>query len=104
MNAGRGVPGPHLLSGLRILDLGTKVAGPVACTLFADFGSSRINHRDWSGGTNTRSLSGMGASLDWGIRESGITRVGFAVKTSGGVATSDKDSRTRLWISYEESF
>lgn len=33
---------PHLLSGLRILDLGTMVAGPVACTLFGDFGAEVI--------------------------------------------------------------
>lgn len=32
----------HLLSGLRILDLGTMVAGPVACTLFGDFGAEVI--------------------------------------------------------------
>lgn len=35
-------PGPHLLSGVRILDLGTMVAGPVACTLFGDFGADVI--------------------------------------------------------------
>ncbi len=34
--------GPHMLSGLRILDLGTMVAGPVACTLFGDFGAEVI--------------------------------------------------------------
>lgn len=32
----------YLLSGLRILDLGTMVAGPVACTLFGDFGADVI--------------------------------------------------------------
>ncbi len=32
----------HLLSGLRILDIGTMIAGPVACTLFADFGADVI--------------------------------------------------------------
>jgi crotonobetainyl-CoA:carnitine CoA-transferase CaiB-like acyl-CoA transferase len=37
-----GPQGPHMLSGLRILDLGTMVAGPVACTLFADFGAEVI--------------------------------------------------------------
>src|SRR5690606_36674759 len=32
----------HLLSGLRILDVGTMVAGPVACSLFGDFGAELI--------------------------------------------------------------
>lgn len=34
--------GPHMLSGLRILDIGTMVAGPVACTLLGDFGADVI--------------------------------------------------------------
>jgi len=32
----------HLLSGLRILDIGTMIAGPVACTLFADLDAEVI--------------------------------------------------------------
>ncbi|NLY27114.1 MAG: CoA transferase [Alcaligenaceae bacterium] len=32
----------YLLGGLRILDLGTMVSGPVACTLFGDFGADVI--------------------------------------------------------------
>lgn len=35
-------PPKHILSGLRILDLGTMIAGPVACTLFADLGAEVI--------------------------------------------------------------
>ena len=35
-------PPKHMLSGLRILDIGTMIAGPVACTLFADFGAEVI--------------------------------------------------------------
>ncbi|WP_353738636.1 CaiB/BaiF CoA-transferase family protein [Comamonas sp.] len=35
-------PPKHMLSGLRILDLGTMIAGPVACTLFADLGAEVI--------------------------------------------------------------
>ncbi|MFY0080520.1 CoA transferase, partial [Acinetobacter baumannii] len=40
--AGSCQPGPHMLSGLRILDLGTMVAGPVACPRFGDFGADVI--------------------------------------------------------------
>jgi crotonobetainyl-CoA:carnitine CoA-transferase CaiB-like acyl-CoA transferase len=34
--------GPHMLSGVRILDLGTMVAGPQSATLFGDFGADVI--------------------------------------------------------------
>lgn len=35
-------PQQYLLGGLRILDIGTMVSGPVACTLFGDFGADVI--------------------------------------------------------------
>lgn len=73
-------------------------------TLFADLGMSRINHSDWSSGSNRRTLSGAGAALGWGTRAHGATRIGLAFKLGGGAATADRDSPRRLWISYEEAF
>ncbi len=69
MNAGRGVPGPHLLSGLRILDLGTMVAGPVACTLFADFGAEVIKVEVPRRGDTVRDLGPFvdGKCLYWSV-------------------------------------
>lgn len=77
---------------------------PLRGALFADVGHARINHNDWSGSSNTRTLSGVGLSLDWGKRATGATRIGIAFKLGGGAVTADKDSPRRLWISYEESF
>lgn len=62
-------PGPHLLSGLRILDLGTMVAGPVACTLFADFGAEVIKVELPKRGDTVRDLGPFvdGKCLYWSV-------------------------------------
>lgn len=62
-------PGPHLLSGLRILDLGTMVAGPVACTLFADFGAEVIKVEVPKRGDTVRDLGPFveGKCLYWSV-------------------------------------
>jgi hemolysin activation/secretion protein len=77
---------------------------PLRATLFLDAGMSRINQHAWDASDNYRTLSGVGASLDWGTKQNGATRIGFACRTSGGPASADKDSRVRLWIGYEENF
>ena len=63
------VPGPHMLSGLRILDLGTMVAGPVACTLFADFGADVIKVEVPERGDTVRDLGPFvdGECLYWSV-------------------------------------
>ncbi len=63
------IPGPHLLSGLRILDLGTMVAGPVACTLFADFGAEVIKVEVPKRGDTVRDLGPFvdGKCLYWSV-------------------------------------
>jgi len=62
-------PGPHLLSGLRILDLGTMVAGPVACTLFGDFGAEVIKVEVPERGDTVRDLGPFveGECLYWHV-------------------------------------
>ncbi|WP_239024242.1 CaiB/BaiF CoA transferase family protein [Ramlibacter humi] len=62
-------PGPHLLSGLRILDLGTMVAGPVAATLFADFGAEVIKVEVPKRGDTVRDLGPFvdGKCLYWSV-------------------------------------
>ncbi len=62
-------PGPHLLSGLRVLDLGTMVAGPVAATLFADFGAEVIKVEVPERGDTVRDLGPFvdGKCLYWSV-------------------------------------
>jgi crotonobetainyl-CoA:carnitine CoA-transferase CaiB-like acyl-CoA transferase len=62
-------PGPHLLSGLRILDLGTMVAGPVAATLFGDFGAEVVKVEVPERGDTVRDLGPFveGECLYWEV-------------------------------------
>lgn len=52
--AERATDGP--MNGLRILDLGTMVAGPAACTFLADFGADIIKVEQPDGGDTLRGL------------------------------------------------
>lgn len=67
--AGSCQPGPHMLSGLRILDLGTMVAGPVACTLFGDFGADVIKIEVPARGDTVRDIGPFvdGECLYWQV-------------------------------------
>lgn len=58
-----------MLSGLRILDLGTMVAGPVACTLFGDFGAEVIKVEVPERGDTVRDLGPFvdGECLYWSV-------------------------------------
>ena len=69
MKFGHGAAGPHLRSGLRILDLGTMVAVPVACTLFADFGAEVIKVEVPKRGDTVRDLGPFvdGKCLYWSV-------------------------------------
>jgi crotonobetainyl-CoA:carnitine CoA-transferase CaiB-like acyl-CoA transferase len=57
--------GPNLLSGLRVIDCGTYIAGPAAATIMSDFGAEVIKIERPQGGDPYRYLSflpGMAAS------------------------------------------
>ena len=60
-------PAPGALSNLRILDIGTMVAGPVACTFLADFGAEVIKVEQPGGGDTLRGLGPFknGESIWW---------------------------------------
>lgn len=61
--------GTGLLDGIRVLDLGTMIAGPVAATLLGDFGADVIKVEQPQGGDTIRSNGPMceGQSLWWNI-------------------------------------
>lgn len=82
-------------------NLGRILGNTLHGSLFADWGHGRINH-DGSGGS--RSLSGAGLAFSLGKPGVTMLRLALAQRLSGGPATADKDSRSRVWLSYEESF
>ncbi len=62
-------PADGLLAGIRVLDLGTMIAGPVAATLLADFGADVIKVEQPQGGDTIRSNGPIceGQSLWWNV-------------------------------------
>lgn len=57
------------LGGVRVLDLGTMLAGPMAATLLADFGADVIKVEKPDGGDTLRSIGPFceGESLQWNV-------------------------------------
>lgn len=80
--------GPHMLSGLRILDLGTMVAGPVACTLFADFGAEVIKVEVPRRGDTVRDLGPFAEDrcLYWSVEARNKKSVTLDLRTPEGKA------------------
>lgn len=58
-----------VLDGIRVLDIGTMVAGPVAATLLAEFGAEVIKIEKPDGGDSTRAVGPFceGGSLWWQV-------------------------------------
>lgn len=69
MNSMTGKGGEAPLKGLRVLDLGTMIAGPVAATLLADFGAEVIKIEQPAGGDPLRHIGPQveGEGLYWQV-------------------------------------
>ena len=81
-------PSRHLLSGLRILDLGTMIAGPVACTLFADLGAEVIKVEVPERGDTVRDIGPFvdGECLYWHVEARNKTSVTLNLRDPEGQA------------------
>ena len=74
------------LQGLRILDLGTMIAGPVACTLLADFGAEVIKIEEPRAGDPMRHIGPFmdGESLWWNVEARNKKSVTLDLKQPAG--------------------
>ena len=86
------------LAGLRIIDLGTMLAGPMACTLLADFGAEVVKVEEPAHGDALRHIGPFVAdeSLLWAVDARGKKSVAIDLKQPEGrdaffriVATAD---------------
>lgn len=76
------------LQGLKILDLGTMIAGPVACTLLADFGAEVIKVEEPRAGDPMRHIGPFveGESLWWNVEARNKKSVTLDLKQPAGRA------------------
>jgi crotonobetainyl-CoA:carnitine CoA-transferase CaiB-like acyl-CoA transferase len=76
------------LQGLKILDLGTMIAGPVACTLLADFGATVIKVEEPRAGDPMRHIGPFeqGESLWWNVEARNKKSVTLDLKQPAGRA------------------
>lgn len=74
------------LHGIRVLELGTMVAGPVAATLLADFGAEVIKFEQPAGGDPIRQSGPLvdGESLWWNVEGRNKRSLTIDLRTSGG--------------------
>jgi crotonobetainyl-CoA:carnitine CoA-transferase CaiB-like acyl-CoA transferase len=74
------------LQGLRILDLGTMIAGPVACTVLADFGAEVIKIEEPRAGDTLRQIGPFaeGESLYWNVEARNKKSVTLDLKQPAG--------------------
>ncbi|SCK43115.1 formyl-CoA transferase [Variovorax sp. HW608] len=77
---------PYPLKGVRVLDLGTMLAGPVAATLLGDFGADVIKVEQPTGGDTLRKLGPFadGESLSWHIEGRNKKSVTIDLRVSAG--------------------
>lgn len=81
-----------LLSGIRVLELGTMIAGPVAATLLGDFGAEIIKLEDPKAGDPIRMSGALveGESLYWNVEGRNKRSVTLDMRQEGGQAILHK--------------
>jgi len=79
---------------------GSFFGGQFSPSLFLDHAHSQINHRPWDTftGKNVRSLSGLGAGVEWMLPPSFFARAWYAHKLGSEVATAETDRSSRIWV------
>lgn len=86
----------YLFSGLKVLDVGTWIAGPVAATMLADFGADVIKVEIPGAGDQYRILSGVPATPDaehqymWQMDARNKKSLTLNLKTEDGIAILHK--------------
>ncbi len=86
------------VEGRMLLPAPERLPGRVQLVAFVDAGSVRINKDPWSGGDNTRTLSGAGVGLLWSDPGNFMVRTYYARKLGSEKATSSPDKSGRFWI------
>jgi hemolysin activation/secretion protein len=90
----------HLFQAELRYNAGSALGAQLTPSLFWDHARSRLNHDTWQGftGTNERTLTGVGAGLEWTAPGQFFIRTWLARKVGNEPATADTDRRHRLWL------
>jgi hemolysin activation/secretion protein len=75
-----------------------KQLGQVQLIGFVDTGYVIVNKNPWTGGDNSRTLSGAGVGVNWSEVNNFTVRAFYAHKLGSEMATSAPDSSGRFWI------
>ncbi len=86
------------LEGRMQLPMSDRLPGRLQLVAFVDAGGVRINKDPWSGGDNSRTLSGAGVGLLWNDPGNFMVRTYYARKLGSEKATSSPDKSGRFWI------
>ena len=90
----------HLFQAELRYNAGSPLGAQLTPSVFWDHARSRLNHEPWAGftGDNHRTLTGVGAGLEWTAPGQYFIRTWLARKVGNEAATADTDRRHRLWL------
>lgn len=75
-----------------------SIPGRLQLIAFVDAGTVRTHKDPWTGGDNTRTLSGAGLGLNWSDPGNFMVRTYYARKLGNEKAISSPDKSGRFWI------